>query len=254
MSITDRIKAKLEEIEREENVKVILAVESGSRAWGFESEDSDYDVRFIYVRTVRDYLKLSPVRDVIEYELNDVYDISGWDIRKALVLLMKSNPSLIEWVNSPIIYRITDEGERLRELVFKFFNRKKSMFHYWSMSRSCYKDSLDRDEINYKGYLYALRTMLCFRWILEKRTVPPMRFEELLFMIEDEELKDEIMKLVDIKKNAPESGKGEKIEIIDRYITENLDNMRELAEKEGKTFFDFSELDEYFLDVLPDLD
>ena len=94
MDIVERIRNKLDEIERTENVRVILAVESGSRAWGFPSPDSDYDVRFIYVRRPEDYIRLNPVRDVIEWQLDDIYDISGWDLQKALRLMHDSNPSL----------------------------------------------------------------------------------------------------------------------------------------------------------------
>ncbi|OPZ21824.1 MAG: putative nucleotidyltransferase [Firmicutes bacterium ADurb.BinA205] len=102
--IVSRIKQKLDEIEEKENIRIIHCIESGSRAWGFASPDSDYDVRFIYVRIPKDYLKLEKTRDVIEWELNDVYDINGWDIRKTLGLLHKSNPTLFEWNGSP--YRI----------------------------------------------------------------------------------------------------------------------------------------------------
>ena len=100
-SITREIERKLKEVEEKENVTVIMAVESGSRAWGFASKDSDYDVRFLYVRRREDYLKLQPPRDVIEWQLDEVLDINGWDIRKALVLLYKSNPTLFELCNSP---------------------------------------------------------------------------------------------------------------------------------------------------------
>lgn len=103
------IQKKLEEIEKQEHVKIILAVESGSRAWGFDSADSDYDVRFLYVREPEMYLKLDNIRDVIEWQLDEVFDISGWDIKKALQLLYKSNPTLFEWINSPIVYKETKE-------------------------------------------------------------------------------------------------------------------------------------------------
>lgn len=110
----DLIQNKIKEIEQEENVEVILAVESGSRAWGFESVDSDYDVRFIYIRKKEDYLKLNPPRDVIEWQLDEVLDINGWDLSKTLKLLYKSNPTVFEWLSSPIIYKKTKKAERLK--------------------------------------------------------------------------------------------------------------------------------------------
>ena len=109
----DIILNKLDDIERKENVKIIYAVESGSRAWGFDSQDSDYDVRFIYVRPLNDYLSLENIKDTIDYELNDVFDINGWDLKKALKLLYKSNPTLYEWKASPIVYKKTMEWDMI---------------------------------------------------------------------------------------------------------------------------------------------
>ena len=100
---------KLQEIEERENIKILHCVESGSRAWGFASPDSDYDVRFIYVRPKEFYLRLDKTRDVIEWQLDDTLDINGWDIDKTLTLLHTSNPSLFEWNSSPIVYKTTDE-------------------------------------------------------------------------------------------------------------------------------------------------
>lgn len=123
-SITREIERKLKEVEEKENVTVIMAVESGSRAWGFASKDSDYDVRFLYVRRREDYLKLQPPRDVIEWQLDEVLDINGWDIRKALVLLYKSNPTLFEWCNSPIVYRTSRKFDDFRALALRYFHPK----------------------------------------------------------------------------------------------------------------------------------
>ncbi len=103
------IESKLREIEEKKNIKILHCVESGSRAWGFASPDSDYDVRFIYVRPKEFYLRLDKTRDVIEWQLDDTFDINGWDISKALSLLYKSNPTLFEWNSSPIVYKTTEE-------------------------------------------------------------------------------------------------------------------------------------------------
>ena len=106
----DIISKKLKEIEQKENVKIIMAVESGSRAWGFASPDSDYDVRFVYVRRPEDYLRLEKTKDVIEWQLDDVLDINGWDLKKALQLMHDSNPSIFEWCASPIVYQSCETG------------------------------------------------------------------------------------------------------------------------------------------------
>ena len=128
------IKEKLREIEKQENVRILLAVESGSRAWGFASPDSDYDVRFIYVRQKEDYLKLESVRDVIELPIDDMLDINGWDLQKTLRLLYKSNPTLFEWFSSPIIYMETEFADQFRRVMSNYFSSKRSLYHYISIS------------------------------------------------------------------------------------------------------------------------
>ena len=122
MEIRESILQKLTEIEQREAVTILHAVESGSRSWGFASPDSDYDVRFVYVRRESDYLRLEKQRDVIEWELNDVYDLSGWDLTKTLRLLHSSNPTLHEWCNSPVIYRTTDFFDRVKETARAYFS------------------------------------------------------------------------------------------------------------------------------------
>ena len=120
----DIILRELKKIEEQKNVKIIMAIESGSRAWGFASPDSDYDVRFIYVRKEEDYLKLEKTRDVIEWKLDDVLDINGWDIKKALQLLHNSNPTVFEWCASPIVYWETEEFEWLKDILPQYFSVK----------------------------------------------------------------------------------------------------------------------------------
>ena len=117
----EKIQTQLCRIEEEEHIKILLAVESGSRAWGFASPDSDYDVRFVYVRRTEDYLRLEMVRDVIELPINDVLDINGWDLQKTLRLLYKSNPTLFEWFSSPIVYKETEFAGKFRDLMVHFF-------------------------------------------------------------------------------------------------------------------------------------
>ena len=98
------IHSRLIEIEAKNAIKIVYACESGSRAWGFPSANSDYDVRFIYIRPVDWYLSIYEKRDVIEYPIDEQLDISGWDLKKALQLLRKTNPPLLEWLGSPIVY------------------------------------------------------------------------------------------------------------------------------------------------------
>ena len=134
--INIRIISRLREIEGENTVKILYACESGSRAWGFPSSDSDYDVRFVYIRSVESYLSVQKSRDVIEYPEIGKLDISGWDLQKALLLLRKSNPPLLEWLGSPIVYL---EGysiaAQMRELAAQYYSATASVYHYLHMAR-----------------------------------------------------------------------------------------------------------------------
>lgn len=175
-----RILEELQKIEQIHNVKIIMAIESGSRAWGFASPDSDYDVRFIYVRSKEDYLKLEGIRDVIEWKLDEVLDINGWDIKKALQLLHKSNPTIFEWCASPIVYLETPEFAVLKSALTNYFSEKKALYHYWHMAQTNYREYLKGEEVRIKKYFYVLRPLLAAQWILDKRVAPPMLFDELV--------------------------------------------------------------------------
>ena len=238
---------ELRKIEEQENVKIIMAIEAGSRAWGFASPDSDYDVRFIYVRKETDYLKLEKVRDVIEWKLDEVLDINGWDIRKALQLLHNSNPTVFEWCASPIVYLETEEFTWLKEILLMYFSEKKSLYHYWHTAGSTYRDHLKGEEVKVKKYFYALRPLLAAKWILDKKTAPPMLFEELMETELEEELRPEVERLLELKKTLPEMGKASKIEVIDDYIQQKIVEVKALAEEvEGKVS-EWDMLNELFL-------
>ena len=160
------IKSKLKEIEEKENIKIFHCVESGSRAWGFASPDSDYDVRFIYVRPKEFYLRLDKTRDVIEWQLDDTLDINGWDLSKALSLLYKSNPTLFEWNSSPIVYKTTKEWEQIATIINKYFVAKSGLYHYLSTAKSNYreylKDSdLAQEILNEAGIELSARAETC---------------------------------------------------------------------------------------------
>lgn len=197
----EQILKELQKIEQEENVKIILAIESGSRAWGFASPDSDYDVRFIYVRNTEDYLKLEGMRDVIEWCLDDTLDINGWDIRKVLQLLHKSNPTVFEWCSSPIVYTQRDEFRILKNILPQYFSIKKSLYHYWHMAETNYREYLKGEEVRIKKYFYVLRPLLVAKWILDKRIAPPMLFEELVEAELDECLLPELDRVLEMKKH-----------------------------------------------------
>jgi predicted nucleotidyltransferase len=188
-------------------VKVLFACESGSRGWGFASPDSDYDVRFIYVNRMSWYLTVEPGRDVVEQPISGDLDVNGWDLRKTLQLLRQSNPTLLEWLRSPIVYR--DEADtmaRLRSLAEEGFSAVRGYHHYVSMAKKNFREHLRGEEVRYKKYLYVLRPLLAARWIRDGRGVPPMRFAALAeATLDDRALLDEINRLLEVKMRAGEA-------------------------------------------------
>lgn len=250
MDIEQIIKAKLQEIEEKCNVKVLYAIESGSRAWGFASEDSDYDVRFIYARKTEDYLKLEKTRDVIEYELNDIYDINGWDVKKFLTLLHDSNPVIFEWSQSPIVYKISSSWEKISAIINDFAIFKKLIHHYLSMSKRNYHEFFKTEEVVYKKYLYVLRPILCCQWILEKKSVPPILFDDLVSALFPKELHSSLDKLLEMKKASSEKTKGKRFSDLDSFIEENFAKLEKIAQdfpQEEKNSWEI--LDKLFFEI-----
>ncbi len=227
--IRANIQAELDEIERTQGVKILHCIESGSRAWGFASPDSDYDVRFIYVRQPADYLRLEQTRDVIEWKLNDVYDINGWDVQKALRLLHSSNPTLFEWSNSPVIYRTTPEWDKVRAIENAFFLSKSGMYHYLHMAKTNYREYLRTEEVRLKKYFYVLRPLLACQWILDKHLPPPMAFAELAEAELAPELRPIIETLLQRKMQTPELGMGKRIPELNAYMEQQLVTLNEAA-------------------------
>ena len=185
--IQKEIQDNLNAIELKYRVKILLAVESGSRAWGFASPDSDYDVRFIYVHRPEEYLRIDGMKEVIEWQLDEVLDINGWDLKKALLAFGKGNPNVMEWANSPIVYRKAAEWDEIRTAAFTFFSEKAALCHYYGTAKSTREGHLTGEQIHYKKYFYALRPLLCCRWIERYHTIPPMQFSELLKLFDDPE-------------------------------------------------------------------
>ena len=219
------IREKLFEIEQTEHIRILHCVESGSRAWGFASPDSDYDVRFIYVRPLEDYLRLEKRRDVIEWQLDETLDINGWDVQKALRLLHGSNPTLFEWNLSPIVYKTTKEWAAVSAVMDEYFKLNSGLHHYLSTAKRTYHDQLKGDTVKLKKYFYALRPLLACRWILEFGTPPPMLFSVLKDRYLSGAVKTEVERLLDIKVNTPERRLGERIDIINAYLDAALEEI-----------------------------
>lgn len=219
----DTIIQKLTEIEKTRNIKILHAVESGSRAWGFASRDSDYDVRFIYAEKPEHYLKLEKTRDVIELPINDALDINGWDLDKTLRLLYKSNPTLFEWFSSPVVYRKTEFSDRIAPLLKEYFTPSTSIYHYLGTAKSNYYAYIrGKNNIKAKKYFYILRPLLACYWIIDNQSPPPMLFEDLKNAYLSNTLTNEIDYLLNTKINSPEVQIIPMIPTVNQYIIQSM--------------------------------
>lgn len=246
-NIRKEIITRLKTIEEEQNIHIIFAIESGSRAWGFESVDSDYDVRFIYRHQLKWYLNVLPKRDVIEYPIQGLFDYAGWDIRKALFLINKSNPVLFEWLRSPIVY-IKDElcFNRLVEASKLYFSPISSTYHYLSMAKGNFRDYLQGDIVKSKKYFYVLRPLLACLWIKNKQETPPVEFDKLLTLVNDNSLLKDINNLLNKKKSGIELKLEPAIPTINAFINSTIINL----EEEVADYNPSQKPDSFFLDEL----
>jgi len=225
--VRDKILEKLQGIQSEHDVKIVYACEAGSRAWGFESSDSDYDVRFIYIRPTDWYLTINTETraDTIEKGIdeNDI-DASGWDLRKALGLFRKSNPPLLEWLNSPIVY--VERGltaRMMRDLIPSCYSPCSAAHHYLSMARGNYREYLRGDEVWLKKYLYVIRPLLAVRWIRMQLGVAPVAFQTLVDgVVPEADVKEAISELLVAKMSGVELGMGPKNERLENFLKNEL--------------------------------
>lgn len=231
-AVHEQIKQELNRIEQEEQVRILYACESGSRAWGFPSQDSDYDVRFIYVRQVDWYLSIFDKRDVIEYPISDMLDINGWDLRKALNLFRKSNPPLLEWLQSPIRYEEKySVAEQIRGISPLAFSPKSCLYHYLNMAKGNYRDYLQGERVKIKKYFYVLRPVLACEWIERYGNMPPMEFDVLVERLipENSERKRAVQNLLLRKKAGEELDYEPRINPINDYLEERLKYFEQTA-------------------------
>ena len=249
------VQIRLSAIEAEHGVRVLYACESGSRGWGFASPDSDYDVRFIYVHPLPWYLRVSAQRDVIELPISDELDIHGWELRKALGLLKKGNATLIEWLDSAVVYRTdADFLEAMQDAARQTHQAERSFHHYVHMARKNYREYLRGDTVRLKKYLYVLRPLLATLWIEQGRGVAPIRFQDLVdAIVTDPILLDAIAHLLTIKRTAMESQYGQPLPIINAFIDRELTRLESVLPPLPRDT-DFSVLDRLLMVTVLRLD
>ena len=255
MNTRERILARLNELEVAEGIKIVYACESGSRAWGFPSANSDYDIRFLYVHPVEWYLSIEEKRDVIECQAEGNLDINGWDLRKALGLFRRSNPPLFEWLNSPIVY--LEKGRtaaRMRELMPVFYSPAACIHHYLHMTQGNYREYLQGDVVWIKKYFYVLRPILAIKWIEKGFGVAPTAFGTLLErLVTDPALYTEINTLIEQKRNGAELDRGPRIPLISEFIERELSRIETEGIKYKSHQASSNELNELFRNTLAEL-
>lgn len=239
----------LKDIEQKKNIKILYACETGSRAWGFPSPDSDFDVRFIYMHERDWYLSLSQRKDTIEFMDSDL-DITGWDLKKCLTLLKKSNATLIERFQSPIEYFSVEEfkGE-FKNLIENYYSPTAVFFHHYSLTKKFWEEVKDTNEYKLKSWFYMVRSLFSCAWILEKDSVLPMNIQDLMEWM-SEDWKSQINKLIDLKKTVGEKYLHSKdVELNDRILA-----MMELIEKSKDNLKvnrkDMTDLNRFFLKMV----
>lgn len=245
----------LEAIESEKNIKILLACETGSRAWGFPSPDSDYDVRIIYVHKKDWYLSLTEKKDTIErmYENNDI-DITGWDLRKSLRLLTKSNGALLERIQSPIIYK-QDENfvKEINKLSVTAYSRIATCYHYLSKAKKCYAEISGLENYKLKKFFYALRAALACKWILEKEEKPPIFFSYMMDGLQLEtSIRAQINDLIELKATKNEAYLHNGETALFRLIETCISNGNEQGKQLSSSKINLDEFNTFFIKYATD--
>lgn len=247
--VRSAILGELSRIENEHGVRVLYACESGSRAWGFASPDSDYDVRFIYTHSPDWYLSVNTdmQREVIERTVEDLnLDLAGWDLKKALCLFHKSNPPLMEWLQSPIVYReIGGLPNALRTLSTGFYSVSNASYHYFHMARGNFNKYLSKSEEDVwtKKYFYVLRPLLCVDWLQKYGTIPPVIFGDVRTMLPDS-LQSSVDELLRQKLSGAELRHGQRVPDLHEWLSGRLSDMPVYSD--SSRLVDWEQLNELF--------
>lgn len=239
---------KLRQIEEEYGVRILYAAESGSRAWGTASPQSDFDVRFIYIRPQRDYLRLEGIRDVLEFPIEEGWDMCGWDIRKMLTLLHNSNSQIYEWFASTVVYVDDGFSKRLRPVLEAFFSVKTAANHYLHQAGLKMKKLQKSEEAKVKHYLYSLQHLASVQWVLTRRKPVAVSLQALLPCLPEEvrgKAEDLLHQKISHQSHVPHDGE------LDAWLAEEYsrleERIRQLPKEEEK---DWETLNRFFLSEL----
>lgn len=224
---------KLQNLEKMHSIKIFFAVESGSRAWGFASKNSDYDVRFLYYHRPEWYFSLKKQTDaIVRMEDDNLFDFAGWELKKTLTLLLKGNMSLYEWMHSPVVYLQTPEYDSFSQLAKEFYDPKALLFSYVSLAENNYKTLIKQHKIKKKKYLYILRTLAACRWIERKKTPPPIVMNELKQVLhENTQIETALTELIETKKTGKETDTITPLTLVNTWIEKELTYYQKLAEQ-----------------------
>ncbi|MGI9241140.1 MAG: nucleotidyltransferase domain-containing protein [Verrucomicrobiales bacterium] len=247
-----QIQSRLGQLSRERGIRILYACESGSRAWGFASPDSDYDVRFIYAHEPDWYVSIDRRDETIELPPEGDLDLVGWDLRKAVRLFAKSNGALVEWLHSPAVYlEATEITSVWRSLVPDAISPKSLACHYLGQCRRIWLGLLQSDQVRAKHYLYSLRSLLAANFVLRRRTVAPVRFDALVDASDlPNPVRQAIRELVGAKSAAPETFELAPIPLLHRFIGFELSHLEQVARGMRGTRAERGLLDEFLRDAI----
>lgn len=248
------IKNKLIQIEKEKEIRILYSNESGSRAWGFPSPDSDYDVRFIYMHKMNNYFSLTDKKDHLDFPLSEELDIYGWDIKKVLKLILKSNTTPFEWLQSPIVYQSESTFSKdLWELCPHYFNARKNALHYLGIAHSAIKTIEEGELVKIKKLFYILRPLFAAKWCIEKNSIAPMTIQPLLELA-PAEIQEIVNKIIIQKLTAAEGFIISIPQVLKSFIDNEFNQLSEAASKLEDVSFDLSIIDDFYLNTLKKYD
>lgn len=251
--VKSEIQSELSRIAEENNIRILYACESGSRGWGFASPDSDYDVRFIFLHPTSWYLSVLPQDDGMDLFIDKELDINGWDIRKVLRLLIKSNATPFEWLQSPIVYQTNEDFKAsLWSLAQHFFQPRSTIHHYLGLAKNAFRKGLVNDsEINIKKYFYVLRPLLAAMWIADRKTAPPMTFSDLVTVLEPyPDIEKIITDLWEQKLQLKESDNIKLLPELNDFVQKQIVNCYSIADRTDDVAIKADMLDAFFRSIV----